>query len=84
MLVNEIADGMNMTARQSDEFSRLAYEHSLELVDMVLTGQLEDYLKAFSTEQQSQEDVICGQLQERGYSPAKAETLAREFLRYDS
>ena len=84
MLVNEIADGMNMTARQSGEFSRLAYEHPLELADMILTGQLDDYLKTFAGERQSQEDVICRQLQDRGYSQTQAEGLAHEFMRYDS
>jgi hypothetical protein len=84
MLINEIADGMNMTVRQEDEFTRLAYEHPLELADMLLTGQLEEYLKAFAKEQQSQEDIIGAQLQERGYSPTQAGMLARESLRYDS
>jgi len=84
MLVNEIADGMDMTVRQRDEFTRLAYEHPLELANMLLTGPLEDYLKAFAHGQQSQENVISAQLRERGYSQAQADALAREYLRYDS
>ena len=83
MLVNEIADGMDMTVRQRDEFSRLMYEHPLELVHRLLTGQLEEYLKAFAKGQQSQEDVISTQLRKRGYSQAQADALAREYLRYD-
>jgi len=84
MLVNEIADGMDMTMLQRDEFTRLAYEHPLELADMLLTGQLEEYLRTFAREQQSQEDIISTQLRERGYSQAQADALAREYLRYDS
>jgi len=84
MLVNEIADGMDMTVRQRDEFTRLTYEHPFELADMLLTGQLEDYLKAFAKGQQSQESIISAQLRERGYSQAQADALAREYLRYDS
>ena len=84
MLANEIAEDMDMTVRQRDEFSRLTYEHPLELADMLLAGQLEAYLKAFATGQQSQENVISAQLRERGYSRAQADALAREFLRYDS
>ena len=82
MLVNEIADDMEMTVRQEGEFTRLAYEqHPLELADMLLAGQLEEYLKAFAKEQQSQEDVISAQLQAQGYSPTQAGMLAREYLR---
>ena len=84
MLINEIADDMNMTLRQEGEFTRLAYEHPLELADMLLTGQLEEYLKTFAREQQSQEEVISAQLQAQGYSPTQAGMLAREYLRYDS
>jgi len=54
------------------------------LADMLLTGQLEGYLKTFAREQQSQEDVINAQLQAQGYSPTQAGMLAREYLRYDS
>jgi len=82
MLINEIADGMDMSLRQRDEFSRLAYEYPLELVDMLLTGQIEEYLKAFVRGQQSQEDIISAQLRERGYSQTQANALAREFMRY--
>ena len=84
MLINEIADSMNMTVRQEGEFTRMAYEHPLELADMLLTGQLEEYLKGFAKGQQSQEDIISAQLQAQGYSPTQAGMLAREFLRYDS
>jgi hypothetical protein len=51
---------------------------------MLLTGQLEGYLKEFSKGQQSQEEIISAQLQKQGYSPTQAGMLAREFLRYDS
>ena len=84
MLINEIADDMDMTLRQEGEFTRLAHEHPLELADMLLTGQLEEYLKSFAKERQSQEDVISAQLQAQGYSPTQAGMLAREYLRYDS
>ena len=84
MLVNEIADNMDMTVRQESEFTRLAHEHPLELADMLLTGQLEGYLKEFAKEQQSQEEIISAQLQAKGYSSTQARGLAREFLMYDS
>jgi len=34
MLVNEIAEDMDMTVRQEGEFTRLAYEHPLEQAGM--------------------------------------------------
>ena len=83
MLINEIADDMDMTVRQRGEFVRLTYEHPLELADILLTGQLEEYLKMFAKEQQSQEDVISAQLQAQGYSSMQADMLAREYLRCD-
>jgi len=84
MLVNEIADGMDMTLRQESEFTRLAYEHPLELADMLLTGQLEGYLKEFAKGQQSQVEIISAQLQAKSYSPTQARGLAREYLMYDN
>ena len=84
MLVNEIMDDMDMSVRQRDELIRLAHEHPLELADMLLTGQLEGYLKEFAKGQQSQEEIISAQLQAKGYSSTQARGLAREYLMYDS
>jgi hypothetical protein len=82
--VNEIMDDMNLSARQQGEFTRLMYDYPLELADLLLAGKLEEYLRSFAREQQSQEEVISAQLQAQGYSTTQSDALARKFLRYDS
>ena len=77
-------DELNLGLAQESEFNRLLYDHPLELVELLLAGQLAGYLKGRIHAQAEQEDVISAQLQVQGYSPAQASMLAREYLRYDS
>ena len=83
VLRKAVEDELNLGPAQEGEFNRLLYDHPLELVEMLLTGQLAGYLKTQAHAQAEQEDVISAQLRAQGYSPTQADALAREFLRYD-
>jgi len=84
VLREAVEDELNLGPAQEGEFSRLLYDHPLELVEMLLTGQLAGYLKGQAHAQAAQADVISAQLRAQGYSPTQAGMLAREYLRYDS
>jgi len=84
VLREAVEDELNLCPAQEGEFNRLLYDHPLELVEMLLTGQLAGYLKTQAHAQATQEDIISAQLQAQGYSPTQAGGLAREYLMYDS
>lgn len=84
ILCNEVEKSMNLSLRQRSEFDRLVYDHTLEFSELLLSGKLESYFKDYASDYQSQGDNIRQQLLEHGYSPSKADELAREFMRYDS
>ena len=79
-----IEDEINLGPTQESEFSRLLYDHPLELVEMLLTGQLAGYLKGQAHAQAAQQNTIREQLLRHGYPPPQADAIAREFLRYDN
>jgi len=84
VLREAIEDELNLGPVQEGEFSRLLYDHPLDLVEMLLTGQLAGYLKGQAHAQAAQESNIRDQLLRHGYSPQQADAIAREFLRYDN
>jgi len=53
VLREAVEDELNLGPAQEGEFNRLLYDHLLELVELLLAGHLEEYLKAFVKEQQS-------------------------------
>jgi len=79
-----VEDELNLTPVQEGEFSRLLYDHPLELVELLFTGQLAGYLRAQAHEQAAQENIIRNQLLQHGYSPPQADAIANEYMRYDN
>jgi len=79
-----IEDTMDLTTTQHGEFDRLVYDYPLEFAELVLSGNLESYLKGYAKDYHEQENNIQAQLEKAGYPPEKAEEIAREFMRYDS
>ena len=83
VLREAVEDELNLGLAQESEFNKLLYDYPLELVEMLLAGKLSGYLKTQAHTQAEQEDLISTQLQAQGYSPTQADSLTREYLRYD-
>ena len=84
ILCNMIEDAMELTVIQRSEFDRLVYDHPIEFARLVLSGELENYLKSHARDYKSQEDNIRKQLVENNYTAEQADAIAREFMRYDN
>ena len=83
ILCNEIEGSMDLSMTQRGEFDRLVYDHPLEFAELVLSGELESYLKGYAKDYGNQEDNIRKYLIEYGYQQSKASEMACEFMRYD-
>lgn len=84
ILCNVIEDTMDLTTIQYGEFDRLVYGYPLEFAELVLSGELERYLKGHTKDYKSQEDNIRKQLIDKDYSLSQADEITCEFMRYDS
>ena len=84
ILCNVIEDAMDLTMMQRSEYDRLAYDHPIEFARLVLSGELESYLKGHAKDYASQKESIKVYLVNNGYENKEADTIANEFMNYNS
>lgn len=68
IICNMIENTMDLTTTQHGEFDRLVYDYPLEFAELVLSGNLESYLKGYAKDYHEQESSIRKQL-EKHYPP---------------
>jgi len=84
ILCNVIEDTMELTMIQRSEYDRLVYDHPIEFARLVLSGELESYLKGHAKDYVSQKDSIKEYLVANGYTNTNANAIVNEFMQYDN
>lgn len=62
----------------------LIYNEPLTYVNLILSGEMQEYLYSVSNSQNGIESNICKSLEKNNYTPQQAREIAREFMMYDS
>ncbi|MFZ5974250.1 MAG: DUF6061 family protein [Bacillota bacterium] len=83
ILCNRIEETLPLLLAMRTEYSRLIYEEPIQFAELVLTDNLQPYLREYQQSYREQERDLRKQL-EKYYPAETAREIAREFMTHDS
>lgn len=80
----EVESKLRLKKHSQSKIWKLLDDNPIEYVSMALSGELQTYCDIEDEEVKSSHDLLLQQYLKMGYNKTTAESLIREFYRYDS